>query len=641
MLKKVKKLSSKKNTGILATSFEPDFSGSYSTSDPMYDLPQTSQQQQSSSQSSSMDRSGNGMKQSSSSSQPRKSRRGNVSNPTASSIPPSQQQQQQQPPSEINPRHRRLRSTEILERDMRQMNVQQQQQPPSQSSSVDKSPVRPTQQPPPPRNHRSQPSDNLRNSGGSRDSINNNMNQPMNRRSSTGAGDPYRDPGRKSPAELPMVNRNSAPPPPISEPKMIRMSSMDHSNGSGGDPGGRNTPSAAVDSRGRTTPIEKTNRRPSNDPQIRGVDPMPPPPMSRRRSNDNSGYNDQRQPVSRRQSTDYNNGNNRPSNNPPPPQSSQHHPPNNIKQHAMSRRHTNDESYGRNTSNDQPLHPPTSRRHSAAEVEPLHPPTSRRNSAAEVEPLHPPTSRRNSASEVGYGHHNNIDVNTYDNNHRGGPPANNDASMYRSEPIQQQQPRVQRRSSQEVSHGYDELSQRQNNRPNIPGSRSSHQQQHRSSTNNEQQSRPSGILKSGNNNHNLKIRVNKLKKVALDNANKGLWLESHNLLLEALALQKDLQHDYLEKAHTCHHLGLALNRLRKYDSALDALYDSLQLRKKYGGDQLDIAATVHTIGIVKGFSGDYVGAIKNLRIAATIQKSILGRPDETTLRILEDFEMKL
>merc|ERR1712151_201764 len=284
----------------------------------------------------------------------------------------------------------------------------------------------------------------------------------------------------------------------------------------------------------------------------------------------------------------------------------------------MSRRHTNDESYGR--SNNQPLHQP---------------------------------SRRHSTENIGYNHHNNIDYNAYDNNHHRGPLplGNNDSNnIYRHR--QQSQPRTERRSNKELLH--DDVGNFNNRSNNNPNSRSSSQRQpeskyHNNNNNNansydnylpsqqqsRQQQQPSGILKGGNKfnekNYNLKVRVDKLKKTALDNAKHGLWLESHNLLLEALALQKDLQHDYLEKAHTCHHLGLALNRLRKYDSALDALYDSLQLRKKYGGDQLDIAATVHTIGVVKGFSGDYVGAIKNLRMAATIQKSILGRPDETTL----------
>ena len=93
-----------------------------------------------------------------------------------------------------------------------------------------------------------------------------------------------------------------------------------------------------------------------------------------------------------------------------------------------------------------------SRRNSFAKIEQLHLPDPCRHSATEVDPLHPPEPRRCSASEVGYGQHKKFDATDCDNNHRGVPLENIDLSTRRTDPVQQQQPRVQRRSSQETSH---------------------------------------------------------------------------------------------------------------------------------------------------------------------------------------------
>lgn len=98
------------------------------------------------------------------------------------------------------------------------------------------------------------------------------------------------------------------------------------------------------------------------------------------------------------------------------------------------------------------LYPPVPRRNSVAEVEPLRSPVPRARSAAKGESLHLPVCRRYSTSEAGHGYHDKIYVNACDKKHRGGPPENIDPSMCRSEPVQQQQPRAQRRSSQETSH---------------------------------------------------------------------------------------------------------------------------------------------------------------------------------------------
>lgn len=68
-------------------------------------------------------------------------------------------------------------------------------------------------------------SDYLHNSSSSRENLfNNNVNQPMSR--SSIISDPCRDPGYESHAELPIACRSDAPPPPISELKMIRKGSM-------------------------------------------------------------------------------------------------------------------------------------------------------------------------------------------------------------------------------------------------------------------------------------------------------------------------------------------------------------------------------------------------------------------------------
>ena len=146
----------------------------------------------------------------------------------------------------------------------------------------------------------------------------------------------------------------------------------------------------------------------------------------------------------------------------------QYHPTIIVMKNVAPRRNDKDESYGRNNSDNQSLHPSTSLRYSAYEVEQLHSHVPRRNSVAEVEPLRPPiprarcttkveslhlpASRRHSAAEAGHGNHDNIDVNSCDEKHRGGPPENIDQKMCLSEPAQQQQPRAQSRSSQETSH---------------------------------------------------------------------------------------------------------------------------------------------------------------------------------------------
>ena len=143
-------------------------------------------------------------------------------------------------------------------------------------------------------------SDHLHTSGGSRGNIfNNNINQPIIRRSSV--GDPRSNPGSKSHAELPIVRRNNAPPRPISGKKLEEVAC-----------------DFLMDWEVLLQPILEASLLLLKI-WITCQAKIPKQDVHRRRSNDDSGNNNQVQSESRRQNIEHNDSKNRPSINPPPP----------------------------------------------------------------------------------------------------------------------------------------------------------------------------------------------------------------------------------------------------------------------------------------------------------------------------------
>jgi len=138
------------------------------------------------------------------------------------------------------------------------------------------------------------------------------------------------------------------------------------------------------------------------------------------------------------------------------------------------------------------------------------------------------------------------------------------------------------------------------------------------------------------------------KRRALVKATEGQWKEVYNLLLNALHLESEMeefQHNLynpLDVAHTLYHLGVALNWLGRVELALDALYESLNLRrKKLGDDHLDVALTLVYIGRVEGGKGDYKSAISNLRSAQNIYHRAFGSYDAATSRLINGYQHAL
>jgi len=134
-----------------------------------------------------------------------------------------------------------------------------------------------------------------------------------------------------------------------------------------------------------------------------------------------------------------------------------------------------------------------------------------------------------------------------------------------------------------------------------------------------------------------KEKVSKLKKRSSKFAREKEFEKSHELLEEALTIQEKYSFPPLEIAHTLHQIGRIFNNLQRYKQSLDALHASLNLRKKFNAERLQIASTIHTIGVVWGLFGDRELAVKNLTTAASMQEEVLGKPDETTMKKLEEF----
>jgi len=146
------------------------------------------------------------------------------------------------------------------------------------------------------------------------------------------------------------------------------------------------------------------------------------------------------------------------------------------------------------------------------------------------------------------------------------------------------------------------------------------------------------------------LKAQALKQIARKRAEKGNWKESHHILENIYEAERKMHFcrrkgcSLIDLANTLYQIGVARNKLGNLDSALEALYESLNLRLQNPmNDDFGAVSTIHLIAMIKQKKNgtDIENEVYDLLLSQLNQHKRLSVDNHSVPFILKHFECAL